>query len=152
MPENNWNWKIWNNVSKSYLSLPSKQNVFSDDLFTCLFLSSQLNTFTTMLWFKIWPFVQPFHYRIENYIEGSWYYATFFRGPLYCISLEKWQNYDFTVLKGSWFYRFKGTVKRAELNRCGTRLVSKILWHKRIIPSLKERRLRHWILNGNFPQ
>ena len=39
------------------------------------------------------------------------------------------------------FFSFKGVVKRAELCKCDIRLLSRILWPKRIIPSFK---------NGDF--
>ena len=45
-----------------------------------------------------------------------------------------------------------GTVKRAELNKCDICLVSRILWHKRITPSLKEWRIWHFILTDNKNQ
>ena len=44
---------------------------------------------------------------------------------------------------------FKGIIKRAEPHKCCVCLVSRILWHKRITPFLKER-LQHLILTNNF--
>ena len=48
--------------------------------------------------------------------------------------------------------RLKGIAKRAESYKCGIRLVSKILSHKRIFPSLKEWRFMTFdtVLTGNF--
>ena len=47
---------------------------------------------------------------------------------------------------------FKGVVKRAEpYHKCHIRLVSRILWHNRIIPSLKEWRFWYLILTCDFP-
>ena len=46
---------------------------------------------------------------------------------------------------------FKGVVKRAEPYKCQIRLVSRILWHSRIIPSLKEWRFWYLILTCDFP-
>ena len=48
--------------------------------------------------------------------------------------------------------RLKGIAKRAELYKCDIRLVSKILSHKRIFPSLKEWRFMTFdtVLTGNF--
>ena len=45
----------------------------------------------------------------------------------------------------------KGIVKRADPCKCDIRLVSGILWHKRIIPSLKEWRFWYLKLTGDFP-
>ena len=42
----------------------------------------------------------------------------------------------------------KGIVKRVEPCQCDILLVSKILWHKRITPSLKEWRFSYLILTG----
>ena len=46
----------------------------------------------------------------------------------------------------------QGIVKGAEPSKCDIRLVSRILWHKWIIPSLKEWRFWYLILTGNFPR
>ena len=46
---------------------------------------------------------------------------------------------------------FKGIVKRAKPWKCNIRLVSRILWHNRIIPSLKEWWFWYLTLIGDFP-
>ena len=52
----------------------------------------------------------------------------------------------------SWrFFVLKGIVKGAEPCTYDIRLVSRILWHKWIIPSFKEWRFWYLILTGNFP-
>ena len=45
----------------------------------------------------------------------------------------------------------KGIIKWAEPCKCGILLVSRILWHERIKPSLKEWRFSYLILTGHFP-
>ena len=47
-----------------------------------------------------------------------------------------------------YFDVLKGIVKCAEPGKCDILLVSRILWHKRIIPSLKEWRFSYLILTG----
>ena len=49
------------------------------------------------------------------------------------------------------FPLFKGIVKRAEPCKCDILLISRILWHKRITPSLKEWRFSYLILTGDSP-
>ena len=46
---------------------------------------------------------------------------------------------------------FKGIVKRGEPCKCDILLVSWIVRHKRIIPSLKEWRFSYLVLTGDFP-
>ena len=48
-------------------------------------------------------------------------------------------------------FPFKGIVKRAEPCKYDILLVSRILWHKRITPSLKEWRFSCLIPTGDFP-
>ena len=47
--------------------------------------------------------------------------------------------------------QLKGIVKRAEPCKYDIRLVSSILWHKWIIPSLKKWRFRYLLPTSNFP-
>ena len=53
-----------------------------------------------------------------------------------------------SVMLNLFFYVFKGIVKWAESCKC---VISRILWHKRINPSLKEWRFWYLILTGEFP-
>ena len=59
-----------------------------------------------------------------------------------------WKSFTLQFFNNS--FHLKRIVKRAELDKCDIRLVSRILWHKRITPSLKEWRLWHCIFTGNF--
>ena len=51
---------------------------------------------------------------------------------------------------GTTTYVFKGIVKWAEPCKCVILFVSRILWHKKINPSLKEWRFWYLILTGNL--
>ena len=72
---------------------------------------------------------------MENHQNGNFTIVTCHHCTCFCQKKEK---------------LLKGIVKRAELNKCDIRLISRILWHMRIAPSLKEWRIWHCILTGNF--
>ena len=85
---------------------------------------------------KIWVFFRIFWALLTKHVIFSLNW-----GP----SILRYQD---PILPGEFF---KGIVKWAEPCKCVILLVLRILYHKRINPSLKERRFWYLMLTGNFP-
>ena len=88
-------------------------------------------------------------YRLVHTTQNHHYFKNICARRIYWSRLNS--NYlSYWISYSIFRYLLKGIVKWTDPCKCVILLVSRILWHKRINPSLKEWRFWYLILTGHF--